>query len=192
MTAKTRNTPVEGNFSVSVVNETNVPYDENDEITILSSFLLSSELTGYIEKPNYYFNQTSPKKLSDLDVLMLTQGYRKFSYTDILADKKPAISFLPEQGIEFTGTLRSSNGMPISKGSLRLVVPQNRFYAETTTNTQGEFKFKDVNVTDSSEITISARSLTGARNMMIMLDGSAFPAISKNILDSRRLPCTSQ
>ena len=97
--AKTRNAPVEGNFSVSVVNETKVPIDEDQEISILSSFLLSSELLGYIEKPNYYFNHTNKKKLADLDLLMLTQGYRKFSYKEILADKKPVISFLPEQGI---------------------------------------------------------------------------------------------
>lgn len=181
VTAKTRNAPVEGNFSVSVVNETKVPFDENQEISILSSFLLSSELLGYIEKPNYYFNQTNEKKLADLDVLMLTQGYRKFSYTEILADKKPSISFLPEQGIEYTGILRSSNGMPISKGQLNLVVPENHFYAETTTNIKGEFKFEKIIVPDSSEVTISARSSSGARNMMIMLDGSAFPAVTKNV-----------
>ena len=181
VTAKTGNNPIEGNFSVSVVNENKVAFDENEEITILSSFLLSSELTGFIEKPNYYFNQTNEKKLADLDVLMLTQGYRKFSYKEILADKKPTISFLPEQGITYTGTLRTSNGMPVSKGSLRLVVPQNRFYAETTTDTKGRFKFENIMVPDSSEVTISARNSTGARNMMIMLDGSAFPAISKNV-----------
>ncbi|HUH34169.1 MAG TPA: hypothetical protein VLZ28_09445 [Daejeonella sp.] len=181
VTAKTRNTPVEGNFSISVINETKVPSNEDQETTILSSFLLSSELKVYIEKPNYYFNKANPTRMADLDLLMLTQGYRKFSYKDILNDKDPVIAFLPEQGISFTGTLRSSNGMPVSKGRLRLVVPENRFYAEAETNTKGEFKFEKVSVPDSSEVTISARSSTAARNMMIMLDGSAFPEVSKNV-----------
>ena len=179
--AKTRNIPVEGNFSVSVINETKVPQDEDEAITILSTFLLSTELQGYIEKPNYYFNQIDEKKLADLDLLMLTQGYRKFSYKEILADQKPVISVLPEQGIEYTGTLRTSNGMPVSNGSLKLVVPESRFYAETKTNLKGEFKFEKVIVPDSAEITISARSSTAAKNMMILLNGSSFPAISKNV-----------
>ena len=181
VTAKTDEKPVQGNFSIAVVSDEKVPFNEDQETTILTSFLLSSELAGYIEKPNYYFNQSNDKKVKDLDVLMLTQGYRKFSYQDILADKKPPISFGPEQGVTYTGILRSSNGMPVAKGSLRLSVPENRFSAEATTDSKGHFEFKDVNVPDSAEVTISARSPTGARNMMIMLDGSAFPAVSKNI-----------
>lgn len=180
VSAKTSNSPVEGNFSVAVVNESKVPFNEDHETTILSSFLLSSELKGYIENPNYYFNQKE-KKLLDLDLLMLTQGYRKFSYQEILANKEPVINFLPEQGMVLTGTLRTSNGMPVSKGSLKLVVPQNRFYAETKTNVKGEFKFENVIVPDSSEVSISARSTAAERNMMILLDGSAFPSIKKNV-----------
>ena len=181
VTAKSNNLPVQGNFSISVINETKVPFDENKESTILSTFLLSSELKGYIENPNYYFNQINEKKRADLDVLMLTQGYRKFAYNDILANKLPAINFLPEQGMEFSGTLRTATGMPVSKGSLKLVVPKSRFYAEELTDVNGIFRFKNVIVPDSAEVSITARTGTGARNMMIMLNGTAFPAITKNV-----------
>jgi hypothetical protein len=179
--AKTGNVPVEGNFSLSVINESKVPHPEDEETTILTSFLLSSELRGYIEQPNYYFNQANDKKLADLDVLMLTQGFRKFSYEEITKGREPVISVLPEQGIEFSGMLRTSNGMPVSKGSLKLVVPESKYYAETTTNLKGEFKFEKVVIIDSSEATISARSSTAARNMMIMLNGTAFPTAGKNV-----------
>jgi len=178
--AKNNNLPVQGNFSVSVINETKVPFDEDKESTILSTFLLSSELKGYIENPNYYFTQINEKKRADLDVLMLTQGYRKFAYKDILANTLPTISFLPEQGMEFSGTLRTATGMPVSKGSLKLVVPKSRFYAEALTDVNGIFRFKNVIVPDSAEVSITARAVNGARNMMIMLDGTAFPAITKN------------
>ena len=181
VTAKSNNTPIEGNFSISVINETKVPYDENKESTILSTFLLSSELKGYIEEPNYYFNQVNEKKRSDLDVLMLTQGYRKFAYKDIIADKLPPVNFLPEQGMEFSGTLRTANGMPVSRGSLKLVVPESRFYAEALTDVNGIFRFKNVVVPDSAEVSITARTATGGRNMMIMLDGAGVPRLTKNV-----------
>ena len=181
VTAKNNNQPIEGNFSISVVNETKVPFNENKESTILSTFLLSSELKGYIEEPNYYFNQVNEKKRSDLDILMLTQGYRKFEYKDILTNKMPVVNFLPEQGMEYSGTLRSATGMPVSKGSLKLVVPKSRFYAEALTDLNGIFRFKNVVVPDSAEVSITARTATGAKNMMIMLDGSAFPSVTKNV-----------
>ena len=47
--------PVFGNFSVAVIDETKVPVDETTESTIFSNLLLSSDLKGYIENPNYYF-----------------------------------------------------------------------------------------------------------------------------------------
>ena len=50
---------------------------------------------------------------------MLTQGYRRFLYPDILADKNPQIYFLPEQGIEVTGILRNSTGMPLNKANVK-------------------------------------------------------------------------
>ena len=181
VTAKSNSQPIEGNFSISVVNETKVPYDENKESTLLSTFLLSSELKGYIEEPNYYFNSVNEKKRADLDVLMLTQGFRKFAYQDIIANKPPVINFLPEQGMEFSGTLRTANGMPVSKGSLKLVVPESRFYAEALTDVNGIFRFKNVVVPDSAEVSITARTAAAGRNMMIMLDGSAFPSVNKNV-----------
>ncbi|MFA6275864.1 MAG: carboxypeptidase regulatory-like domain-containing protein, partial [Pedobacter sp.] len=87
--AKSAGLPTAGDFSISVIDEQKVPVDENSETTILSSLLLTSDLKGYIEKPNYYFIKTDDKKLGDLDKLMLTQGYRRFAYKDILAGRYP-------------------------------------------------------------------------------------------------------
>ncbi len=72
--------PVTGSFSVSVSDETKVPVDETAESTILSNLLLTSDLRGYIEKPNYYFTNVNEKTAADLDMLMLTQGYHRFEW----------------------------------------------------------------------------------------------------------------
>jgi hypothetical protein len=62
-----------GSFSVSVINESLTPINKNKESTILNNLLLTSDLKGYIEQPNYYFNKENEQTRSDLDVLMLTQ-----------------------------------------------------------------------------------------------------------------------
>lgn len=170
--AKSKGQPIVGDFSVSVTDETKVPVDENSETTILSSLLLTSDLKGYIEKPNYYFNKTDDKKLADLDRLMLTQGYRRFAYKEILAGRFPRIMLLPEQGISISGTLRDLTGMPIRKGVMRMIVTGKPISKEITTSNVGVFNFKDLVFPDSSQVVITARSNPNYNNLMIMLDGT--------------------
>lgn len=180
VSAKNNATPAEGSFSVAVVDDGTVPSNEDAESTILSNMLLTSDLKGYIEKPNYYFNKPDDEKLANLDILMLTQGYRRFDYEDILADKNPPIYLMPEQGIDVTGTLRTNAGLPVAKGSLRLLIPDKNFSAETITDMSGNFKFSNVNVPDTSKITLSARNNPNGRNMVISVNGEAYQKLSKN------------
>ena len=181
LAAKSKGQPVEGDFSVSVTDEQKVPVDENNETTILSSLLLTADLKGYVEKPNYYFNKTDEKKLGDLDRLMLTQGYRRFSYKEILANKYPKVFLLPEQGISISGTLRDLTGMPIKKGMMRMMVPGKPISAEIVTSNVGVFNFKNLAFPDSSQVVITGRYNPNYNNLMIMLDGVPSAAKGRNI-----------
>ncbi|MEJ5994676.1 carboxypeptidase regulatory-like domain-containing protein [Pedobacter sp. Du54] len=174
------NAGVAGDFSIAVIDEQKVPVNESTETTILSSLLLTSDLRGYIEKPNYYFTKTDDKKISDLDKLMLTQGYRRFTYSDILADKYPQISYLPEQGISLSGTLRDLTGMPVKKGALRLMVPGKPISAELLTSNTGLFNFQNLVFPDSSQVVISAKYNANGANMMIDVNGLPIPQAGKN------------
>jgi Bacterial Ig-like domain (group 1) len=181
VSAKNNALPSEGNFSVAVVNETIVPFDENGETTILSHLLLTSDLRGYIEKPNYYFNHPDDKTNSDLDVLMLTQGYRRFSYKNIIADKNPPITLLPEQGIDISGTLRTNAGLPVAKGNVRLLIPDKNFSTQTITDMSGNFKFANIMVSDTSKVTLSARDNPNGSNLVVGVDGSVGPPSTQYI-----------
>lgn len=180
LSAKKDGAPVAGNFSASVIDETKVPFAEDGATTILTSLLLSSDLRGYIEKPNYYFNGIDAKKSADLDVLLLTQGYRSFAYTDILANRLPKITVLPEQGIEVSGILRLNNGIPVRKGTLLLTIPDKRFSLEGTTDPVGNFKYKDLVLNDSSKVTITAKYNPNYKGMTISLNGIPTPSITQS------------
>ena len=99
-----------GNFSVSVINENYVPVDENAESTILSNLLLTSDLKGCVEKPNYYFIKENEQTRSDLDLLMLTQGYRKFEWKQVLSNHSATLAYQPEQLLELKGSLKTNKG----------------------------------------------------------------------------------
>ncbi len=185
--AKSAGLPVMGDFSVSVIDEQKVPVDENSETTILSSLLLTSDLKGFIEKPNYYFTKIDEKKVADLDKLLLTQGYRRFSFKEILAGQYPTVTMLPEDGITISGTLRDRTGMPVKKGAMRLMVPGKPISSETLTSNMGIFNFKNLVIPDSSQVVVSAKYNVNAANLMIMLDGSPAPGGSKNIFAAEEI-----
>jgi len=178
--AKKQNLPVEGTFSVAVIDENKVPFNDDNASTILTGLLLNSDLKGYIEKPNYYFNAPDAKKNADLDVLLLTQGYRSYNYSDIIANKTPKIAFLPEQGIEISGILRMQNGIPVRKGALLLTIPDKRFNLEGTTDPVGNFKFQNLVFNDSSKVTITAKYNVNYKNMTLSLNGVPTPSITAN------------
>jgi len=180
ITAKNNDKPVEGNFSVTVIDDAKVPFDENSETTILSYLLLTSDISGYIEKPNYYFNHPDAKKLADLDVLLLTQGYRRFSYDGIMNDKYPPINFLPEQGITLTGTLRASNGMAINNGNISLKIKDKNYNATAVTDADGRFRFPNLLFSDSTQVFLSARNNVRASDLVLTVDGDPYQKISVN------------
>ncbi len=178
---KNKDVPVTGSFSLSVTDETKVPYNEDDETTILSSLLLSSDIKGYIEKPNYYFNHIDSNRVANLDLLMLTQGYRKFTYSDIIADKNPKIYYLPESGIKISGMVRTNTGIPVAHANVHMVIPNKLFSADVKTDASGNYLFNNIDLPDSSQVTLSVRNNPGGSNLAVTENPESAPALDKNI-----------
>lgn len=178
--AKNGTLPALANLSVSVIDESKVKVDEDAESTILTSILLTSDLKGYIEKPNYYFKDKSDKAVADMDMLMLTQGYRRFTYRDIINDKKPVVTLMPEQGIDITGTLRNRTGLPIFKGNVRLLMSDKNVAMDATTNADGIYNFQNVMVNDSTSVTINARNNVNSNSVILSVDGFKYPSATRS------------
>jgi hypothetical protein len=119
--------PVVGSFSVAVIDETKVPVDETAETTILSELLLTSDLKGYIEKPNYYFTNPTEQTQAELDALMLTQGYRRFVWKQLLGDVSRRILSQAEKSLSISGTIKTSGGKPVPKAKVMLLSTQAAF-----------------------------------------------------------------
>jgi len=181
LSVKNKDVPDVGTFSLSVTDESKVPYNEDSETTILSTLLLTSDLKGYIEKPNYYFNHVDAKRVDDLDVLMLTQGYRRFDYGDIVAGKNPQLSFLPEQGITVSGKLRSSSGIEVPHANIHLNFSDRLSPEDATTDESGNFRFSNLNFKDSTKIVLSAKNNPNYKDLVITANSDTWPALVKNI-----------
>lgn len=173
--------PVSANFSVAVIDESKVPFDENEETTILSSLLLNSDLTGYIEKPNYYFNPANEDRFEKLETLLLTQGYRRYEYKDLVDQKAPTIALLPEQSLSISGIIRRTDGMPLGNTPILLQIPERAFYKDGLTDQDGRFIFDNLIFQDSVEAVVNARAGSSIRDLMINVDGEPFPKLAPNV-----------
>ncbi|HET9486394.1 MAG TPA: hypothetical protein VFO54_03125, partial [Chryseosolibacter sp.] len=56
---------------------------------------LTSDLIGEIESPEYYFHNVEPQVAADMDNLMLTHGWRRFDWSEVIT-KEAVVRFLPE------------------------------------------------------------------------------------------------
>jgi len=67
-----------------------------DHSNIFDYLWLSSDLKGTIESPDYYFSNVTAETDEAIDNLMLTQGWRRFAWKDVLANKPAGFTYLPE------------------------------------------------------------------------------------------------
>lgn len=170
-----------GSFSVAVIDESKVPYDDASETTIISNLLLSSDLKGFIEKPNYYFTDVDQHKIRQLDYLMLTQGWRRFEWKNIMADAYPSLVYRPETNMQISGKVISLSGRPVAGGKVTLFSSAgNVFLLDTLTNANGEFNFDNLYFNDSTKFIIQARNEKDKKNVEIRLDRIPPQLVTKN------------
>ncbi len=87
--------PVSANLGISIFDK--LYMNNRDSSNILSYYYLASQLKGKIFNPSFYFNSKSKGREEALDLLMLTQGWRKYIRDSIReeadrGDLKPVIS----------------------------------------------------------------------------------------------------
>jgi len=101
------------NLSLAVVRTESL--QEEVKGNIYNYIWLTSDLKGTIESPNYYFGASATDVDTALDNLMLTHGWRRFNWTDVLGQEQKKPSFIPEyRGHLVRGLVTDVNGRPSS------------------------------------------------------------------------------
>ncbi|WP_316766378.1 hypothetical protein [Pedobacter frigiditerrae] len=125
-----------------------------DESDIVSYFWLVSELKGYVENPSYYFTNNE-EVYSDLNNLLITQGWRRFNWNDI-KQPKSEFKFLPEyNGHLIKGKIKEKNGKSLNYANVYLgsAGKIGQFY-ETLSDTAGNFIFNTKDLYGLNEIVV--------------------------------------
>ncbi len=162
--------PVTTRFSVAVAEQGAATLDANAE-TIASNLLLTSDLAGYVEEPGYYFKNQSPEITQALDDLLLTQGWRRFVWKDLLAGPVPAPQYRAEQELAIRGQVTGMGHNPIANSQLTFVQTKPiRQFLSATTDAQGRFSFVGFDGKDTTVVTLQARRVNGGANVTVRPD----------------------
>ena len=171
------NPPAAGSYSIAVTNESKAGVDDAGENTIFSDLLLTSDLKGYVEQPNYYFSTNNPETANALDILMLTQGYRRYNWTQIINNSQPQFNFKPEKSLSLQGLLKTPSGKPVPNGKITLVATKQNLLIDTVANANGEFIFSNLYLPDTTKLVLKARKQNNGTNVSIYTKERNYPKI---------------
>ena len=131
-------TPVEGSFSISITDRKSIRPDSLAG-NIVSNFLLTSDLKGYVENPGYYFLQQDLRTLRTVDFLMMTHGWRRHHIQNVLTAPSMNLTNYMEKGQTISGRIKGFFGGNVKKGPICILAPKQNIIATTTTDEKGEF-----------------------------------------------------
>lgn len=153
-----QNAPIQGSFSMAVSDADQVSDESNEFGTIFSTLLLSSDLRGKIHQPGYYFRDQEAETLELLDLVMLTHGWRRFSWDDVLDNKLPEITNFIERGINIEGqiTEQQETRKGLGGGKVSAVLGEGIEIISSEYGPNGRFILRELDYQDSVTVTLSA------------------------------------
>ncbi|MDA0313791.1 MAG: TonB-dependent receptor plug domain-containing protein [Bacteroidetes bacterium] len=154
-------------FSLSVVDLEQVEDQSDLQGTLFSHLLLQSDLKGAVYSPGYYFRKDLPHAAEELDLVMLTHGWTRFDWEDVLQNHFPDQGYYIEQGITISGKIKEQ--IPTKKGlgggKITALVGDGIELLSTEYGPDGNFLLTDLRYQDSVTVTLTAEDLR-ARNFI--------------------------
>ena len=150
-----RGIPMPANLSLSVVNDQLISFADDKSGNILSQLLLQQDIKEKVEEPAFYFNEKEPKADKALDYLLLTAGWRRFTWEKLMSDNIPAVAHLGERAIVSGTVLDASTGKVLSNAKIKI---NNGGEYETDEN--GKFIFNKLDLTTPVTLSYSASGYT--------------------------------
>jgi len=141
------------NLSVSVTDAgLNPPIKGEDDI--FSHILLTSDIKGYVHEPGYYFSGVD-SAMAHLDLVMMTNGWRRYKWDDILAGRFPTLKHEAENYLAVQGKVSGINSSELAQKDLTgMLETKNggRYFLNIPVKRDGTFAITDVLFFDTARI----------------------------------------
>lgn len=167
--------PVPARLSLAVVNDKVISFADDKQDNILSYLFMSSELKGKIEEPSFYFNPNEAKADSALNYLLLTHGWRRFTWEEIISEDYE-VKYFAEKATSVSGCIldRSTN-MPLRAIVTLIEISGEQRAAQVSTREDGRFLFRNVDPVAEKKLLVRAPGIH-VNHVLIQLDKPGFNA----------------
>ncbi|MFI5129507.1 MAG: hypothetical protein ACHQFX_05925 [Chitinophagales bacterium] len=166
---------VQGSFSVSVSDPAFDLSSSRDD-NIYSGLLLTGDLNGYIHKPSYYFSATNDSVQNALDLVMMTNGWRRFKWTSLEKDPAIARKYADPGYINLSGKINlESTKKPFADKDLLMFIVSSfgRNIQMVHTDSIGHFSFDSVVFYGNSRILFTDIKGKKSKFIEVRLDGDS-------------------
>ncbi|GAB4029544.1 TonB-dependent receptor plug domain-containing protein [Spirosoma gilvum] len=181
-TTNAQGQPVAANLSLAAVDARLAPEVDTNSATIVSHLLLSSDLTGTIEQPGYYFDPRHTDRWQHLDLLLMAQGWRRFAWNDILSGNIPPLAYSAEGGLSLTGRVLRPNqkdvGGPVKLTFMLVRRDSTRDFLIGETDETGRYGAYNLDFTDTTTVMIQGIKGKANRSVSITLDQLLIPKVT--------------
>ena len=134
---------VQGSLSVSIT-DADYALSPSRKENIVSGLLLTGDLRGYIHNPAWYFSSVADSVQTALDLLMMTNGWRRFRWENLARQVKQPLPFSDPAYITLSGkvNVRGTKNGYSNKPLLALITAEGmkRNAQLFTTDNEGRFK----------------------------------------------------
>lgn len=142
--------PMPADLSLAVADDQLLTFADDKSSNILSWLLMESDIKDKVEEPNFYFDPKEEKAALALDYLLMTSGWRRFTWKTIDTEAYPPIAHLGERA-DIGGVLSDGHtGKKLKGVTVKLNV--NGQEQVTTTNKKGVYKFTGVDLSQTARL----------------------------------------
>ena len=166
-----------GDCAVAVVDDRAAVIAEGN---IYSNLLLQSDLRGNIHDPGYYFRDDDSIDVAErsrhLDMLMLTQGWRRYDIPRVLKGvvAEPQYPFEVSQVVEGR-VLSEFRKKPLANAEVGLIIPKMEYANMVTTDSSGCFSIPIPLIADGVDCVVIAMNDKGKKQTNLELVHEQYP-----------------
>jgi uncharacterized protein YfaS (alpha-2-macroglobulin family) len=144
--------PAPASLSLAVVNDQFLSFADDKSGTIVSQLLLQQDLKAKVEEPAFYFDKKEEKAPKALDYLLMTSGWRRFTWETIQKNEKPLLTYKNEKAVVEGVVLNANTSKPIAKAKVKI----GSVGEEVITDANGKFSFKKIMLTSAVTLNTTA------------------------------------
>ncbi|MEW6469013.1 MAG: MG2 domain-containing protein [Bacteroidota bacterium] len=154
--------PVQGAFALSVVNDQLLSFADDKTGTIISKMMLEYDLKEKVEEAGFYFDKKEEKSAQALDYLLMTSGWRRFTWEKISSGTIPYASYQGERAL-FSGTVIDAyTSKPVPYANIKFGSTGSVF----KTDANGKFVFNKLELYKPESFTLSANGYYDQNQMI--------------------------